>query len=531
MECDPILIVGAGPSGLSLAIFLQNYNVPFRIIDKNEGIVEESRALGIQPRTLEIFEHFGLSTQILEEGQKLDSIDVYLNSKPTLSISYRGLNSKYDFPVVLAQNETEELLVKYLKKKKIAVERSSELISFEDNGDHIIAAIKNKKGITEKARFSFVVGCDGAHSAVRHATGSSFKGFEYPEAFSLVDVKMDSILTQNKMHIFPSDKGAMAIFPFAEKDKFRVVVSHPPSKKKPDSPNSSTFTKSSLTAEEMAQFMQERGLNQFRFTKTLWLSDFHIHRRLAKQWVKNRSILVGDAAHIHSPIGGQGMNTGIQDAWNLSWKLAFILQHNAPLSWLSTYAKERHYTGKQVLGISNAMTKMATLYRPWQLKIRNFVIRNFGQRFIVPKASKKLSQLYFQYPRNVLCERDFFPLDGIPTGMNAFDYPLSTSDLFKHLDPKCFTLIIFARSSRRSIEAGLFLKKEIECAFIHCVIIALAPYAEGGVLFDPSGRCHKAYGASGEKLVLIRPDRYIAWQKEGIDARSIKSFFKDLNLT
>lgn len=530
---DPVLICGAGPTGLSLAIFLKAYDIPFRIIDKNEDIVELSKALAIQPRTLEIFERLGFVDPFLKSGRPLSAITMYIDGKPTVSTTYDKVDSKYTYPLLIAQNVTETLLTKELKKRKVSVDRQKELVSFQDHGDHITADIKDKKGNISHERFSFVIGCDGSHSTVRHTLNIPFQGTEYTEGFALADLKMQCLLNPSELHLFPSKYGAMAIFPFIEDEKFRIVVSLPNDTTKKEtlkdagSGNSqNTFMETDITLKQMATYVKQRGLEQFTFKEAEWLSNFRIHRRIAKKWVIGRALLCGDAAHIHSPMGGQGMNTGIQDAWNLSWKLAYHLKHGAPKAWLDTYATERHHTGKKVLQISNAITKMAVLSTPLLSGIRNFVLRHFGSSVIAPKAARKLSQIYFKYPKTLLCERDFFPADGLEVGMNVFNRPLSSGTLFDHLDPTRFTLLIFAKASRSAIEKGLELKKQTACDLINCEVIASAPYHSGGAILDGSGRCHKLFGASSEKMVLVRPDRYVAWQSEGIDRGPLMRFLK-----
>jgi 2-polyprenyl-6-methoxyphenol hydroxylase-like FAD-dependent oxidoreductase len=537
MKIDPVLICGAGPTGLCLAIFLKAHEIPFRIIDKNESIVELSKALAIQPRTLEIFERLGFIDPFLKFGRRLSAMTMYVDGKPTVSATYDKVDSKYTYPLLVAQNVTESLLTKELKKRKVSIERQKELISFQDNGDHITADIKDKKGNISSERFSYIVGCDGAHSTVRSTLNIPFEGTDYAETFALADLKMQCLLNPSELHIFPSSCGVMGILPFLEEDKFRIVVSLPPSDLKNKAPTNAgqgntqnTFTDTTLTAKQLTTYVKERGLEQFTIKETEWLSNFRIHRRIAKKWILGRSILCGDAAHIHSPMGGQGMNTGIQDAWNLAWKLSYHLKYGAPKEWLDTYETERLYTGKKVLRISNIITRMALLSSSWLKSVRRFVLSHFGNSFLAPKAVKNMSQIYFKYPKTALCERDFFPVDGLEVGMNVFNRPLSSGTLFDYLDSTRFTLLIFAKASRSAIEKSLELKKQVASDLINCEVLASAPYHSGGTILDGSGKCHKLFGASTEKMVLVRPDRYIAWQCEGIDRGPLMRFLNSSGL-
>ncbi|MDQ6675899.1 MAG: FAD-dependent monooxygenase, partial [Acidobacteriota bacterium] len=292
-----VLIVGAGPVGLSLALMLERWQVPYRIIDPSPEPAKESRALAIHARTLELFECLGIANEFTARGLPVDA--VYLNNGPeTLArISFEGLPSKYPYILSLPQHVTEEIL-----NRHVPVERGIRLSGISQDGEWVTCEIVDSEGAVAREDFSYVVGCDGARSATRHLLGSSFEGGDYEESFVLADVKVEWDLPENEFHVFSGTQGLLAVFAFGN-GRSRVIVSA----------KAGALPKEP-TLEEVQALAEARGPGRNHLTDPAWITGFRIHHRMVKAFQQDRVFLAGDAAHIHSPAGGQGMNTGIQDA-------------------------------------------------------------------------------------------------------------------------------------------------------------------------------------------------------------------------
>lgn len=536
-ELQTVLIVGAGPTGLSLALFLHHLGVPFRIIEKNQEISPLTKALGMQPRTLEIFERFDLAQEFLDAGRKLEQINIYVKGKVATSLSYQGLDTHFPFPLIIGQNETEAILAKRLKRLKVKIERDTELISLHQNGKQVYAIVQKEGEEQEELISAFVIGCDGAHSAVRHQCGISFQGSEYLESFSLCDATLRSPYAHDAMHVFTTEKGPVALFPFKEHKKVRIIISHPPGHENTKAfiPvghrfEQTTFLHSPLSVEDMKRHLVERGLEAIVIEKAEWISDFRVNKRIATKWRHGRVLLAGDAAHIHSPMGGQGMNTGIQDAWNLAWKLKFVLAGGKE-ALLDNYAKERHYVGKQVLNTSDKMTRAMVAKAPWIVRLRNFVLTHlFSRPFFKKLGAHRLSQLFISYPSGLTVHKDYFQQGGIPAGMQAIDRNIGKTTLFKTLDTRRFTCLIFTGQERglSAIHEAIAVKNRLKNHLVKCVILSTEDHIDEDVFKDHEGACHKLYGAGGAHLTLIRPDGYIALQHDNYGLEAIEVFLKKL---
>jgi len=539
---NPLLIVGAGPTGLSLALFLHNLGLPFRIIEKNKNVNDLSKALYIQPRTLEIFEMLGIVDKFITAGRKVRGVQFWTDGRCATKMSYEGLPTSYPYLLIVPQNKIEEILQAELKKCKIKVERGKELISLYAGGETPAAVIQEEDDV-EELHPPFIIGCDGAHSTVRHQCGFSFEGKQYRETFSLGDVHVQSPYLEDEMYIFfTGANGPVATFPFPEKGKIRLVVSHPAGSVKDQAflktgsgESQALFMHSSLSENQLQEYIDQRGLSDIKIQSSDWLSDFHIHKRITSKWRKGRVFVAGDAAHIHSPLGGQGLNTGIQDAWNLAWKLLFVHKLAAKSILLETYQKERHAIGKQVLAISNGITQLAVVKYAWLAKIRNWLLSNIVSRpFMTHMITRKLSQLYFNYPSSPLTQKDYFQNSGPIAGLRAPDAPLEGTTLFKMLSTKCFTCLIFTglNKSATSVHEALALKQGLIDRFgeklIKCVIITPDGHVDRAAVKDNEGACHKVYGVHGPHTTLVRPDGYISLQHDKIEQHPIEDLLKGL---
>jgi 2-polyprenyl-6-methoxyphenol hydroxylase-like FAD-dependent oxidoreductase len=337
---DDVLVVGAGPTGLSLAITLRRFGVPVRIIDRLAEPATVSKALVVWSATLEALQGAGAVEEFLKAGRRLHAVRIGDGKRTLAEVAVGdGIDSVYPFPVLLPQSKTEQILRTRLAELGVEVERGVELTGLSDDGQAVDVTLARADGTTEESRVRYLAGCDGARSAVRSALGIEFEGLTEPETFLLGDVKIEGgDLDDRCLYIWWHAGGTVALFPF-EAGVWRVFGMR-------DGGDPSQDT----TLQELQRCVDRHGPPGLRLNDPGWLAVFHINERLAAHFRKGRCLLAGDAAHIHSPAGGQGMNTGIQDGINLGWKLAYVLRGwgDADLL-LDSYEAERRPTAHAIV--------------------------------------------------------------------------------------------------------------------------------------------------------------------------------------
>ena len=339
-----ILIVGAGPVGLFLANECARRNLRFKIIECRSGQSEHSKALAIFPRTLEIFDMAGLVPAFLEAANRVNSVAVMSHDRTLTRIRFEPEQTPYPFVAMVPQNVTESLLAGALKERGGTVEYNTSFVSLEQSTDAVLVIVECD-GTRESVRASFVVGCDGAHSGVRKSLGIELEGGDYDKPFMLADIETNQDLPGSEMQLCPSTHGPVAIFPMsATRRRIVATIDHPEG----DAPSL-----------ELAQrVLAERAPREIQAHALHWSSYFRIHHRHATRLREGRVFLSGDAAHIHSPFGGQGMNTGLHDAWNLAWKLDAALRGCGSEQLLDSYSEERLPVITDVIETTDRLTKV-----------------------------------------------------------------------------------------------------------------------------------------------------------------------------
>lgn len=353
-----ILIVGAGPTGLTMAYLLKHKGINCRIIDKLADPISTSNALAVQPSTLELWEKIGLIDSALERGKKLVALNLFDEGGKIASANFQSLKMEFPFVLSLPQNETEKMLADKIAELGGKIERPVELLSFTTESDHVLA----KLSTGEQIKTHWLIGCDGGHSVVREQLNIAFEGENLPEYFIMTDAIIESEFEDDQLYAFLSPDGPFAIIPAGKKYSRLIfeVTSHPI-----DQP----------TIDDFASLANTRCPVPIKIIDAPWRTAFRVHRRLADHYRVDRCFLVGDAAHLHSPVGGQGMNTGIQDAYNLSEKLAEVILHGTPDTLLDQYQKERQPVAKKVLRVTTFGTKMISMRSPWLQRLRNLLIK------------------------------------------------------------------------------------------------------------------------------------------------------------
>lgn len=390
MDID-VLIVGAGPVGLFLANECARRDLKWRLIEARASQSAYSKALAIFPRTLEIFDMAGVADQFLEAANRVTQVVVVAHGRTLANMHFAPEETPYPFVAMVPQDLTEKLLVKALVRRGGAVMYETAFVSAEQHDDGVTVAV-NHNDKTEKIRASFVVGCDGAHSSVRHAVNVPLEGAEYQASYMLADIETNDALPADEMQLCPSELGPVAIFPMSATRR-RIVGTVDSTEG--DAPTLDLVRK--VLAERAPAEIEARALN--------WSSYFRIHHRHAAQLRVGRIFIAGDAAHIHSPFGGQGMNTGLQDVWNLVWKLELVLRGRGKDSLLDTYAAERLPVIKSIIEVTDFLTKAMGTPSRFAQALRNTMIPMVSRLAPFQRAFvQRLSELGIGYRGSPIVE-------------------------------------------------------------------------------------------------------------------------------
>jgi 2-polyprenyl-6-methoxyphenol hydroxylase-like FAD-dependent oxidoreductase len=352
LETD-ILIIGAGPTGLVLALWLTRLGVRVRIIDKTAEPGTTSRALAVQARTLELYGQVCLADAVVERGRKITAANLWVAGERSARAVFGDLGagvSPFPYALVFPQDEHERLLIDRLAELGIQIDRRTELLSFEIAADRVVARLKLSDGGLETCEAIYLAGCDGAHSAVREGLEIGFPGGVYSHLFYVADVEGSGEVMNGDVHVGLERADFLAVFPLKEEGRVRLV---------------GTVSKAAegqhdkLDWEDVSHSVIE--WMRIDVKRVNWFSTYRVHHRVADHFRKQRAFLLGDAAHIHSPVGGQGMNTGIGDAVNLAWKLASVLHRHADALLLDSYEPERiAFTKRLVATTDQAFTAVTS---------------------------------------------------------------------------------------------------------------------------------------------------------------------------
>jgi len=347
-----VLIIGAGPTGLVLALWLTKLGVKVRIVDKTAEPGTTSRALAVQARTLELYRQLDLTDAVLKLGHKVPAVNLWVKGKPVTRLPFERVGSDltpHPFLHIFPQDQHERLLVERLETVGVFVERRTELVSFSDEGGRVIARLRDPEGREESCEASYIAGCDGARSTVRGTIGTGFPGGTYRQMFYVADVEAAGRALDGELHADLDEADFLAVFPLAGKGRARLIGTV--RDERADRADTLTF-----------QDVSDRAINHLKVDvrNVNWFSTYHVHHRVTEHFRKGRAFLLGDAAHIHSPAGGQGMNTGIGDAINLAWKLAAVLRGDAPDQLLDSYEAERIGFARRLVATTDRVFSVVT---------------------------------------------------------------------------------------------------------------------------------------------------------------------------
>jgi 2-polyprenyl-6-methoxyphenol hydroxylase-like FAD-dependent oxidoreductase len=490
-----VLIVGAGPVGLMMANQLQRFGIDFVIIDFKPGPTQESRAHSVSPRSMEIYQQMRLSDNIIVDSAVLDGFYLYSYGHQKAKVDFVDAGvSISDFPKVFygyEQFKTEELLTNNLSSLGQSVTWNTEFVSQLEYSDSIVSKVINSNTNQEYSiESNYIIGADGARSKVRHSKDFVFEGGEYEKKFFVADLELEWTkgfdFEDNKVIMEPSDSSFIFFFPYNGVKRYRAMGSLP----------LYINDKEIITEDQVKKVIFESSRFKFKINKMFWHSTYKVHHRIVDEYQKGRIILAGDAAHLHSPLGGQGMNTGLQDAHNLAWKLAMVIKKQANLNLLNSYSTERHQVALGVVKTTDTAFSYLISHN-WFIKFvrQNIVFPLVGialkLKLVQRYAFKHLSQIDVHYLKEGLTATNTVQKLQFQSGERL---PLIKPGFLKLINEPKFYLVLISNSELDQAKIDLIQSK---FSF------------EVNIIEQKIDNDWQALGVTKELFVLVRPDQHI----------------------
>jgi 2-polyprenyl-6-methoxyphenol hydroxylase-like FAD-dependent oxidoreductase len=519
MEKAEVLIVGAGPTGLTMANLLAKSEVTFMLIDKSSGPAKNSKAFGIHARTLEVFHQIGIAEKCIQAGRTDNTIRIVVKGKVAAEFSASEIvpgKTRYPYFLILPQNETEQLLEEALEDKGHKVKWDHELLDLERHDSRVDAMIKIPGKGKSKMSFRYVIGCDGAESIVKEVAGFTFKGKTIQETFFLADCKLNWDLEHPGIYFIFSPNYLSAVFSYKQKDSYRFFNFL--------NPINEDLEKEDFSKENLRDLLDSDPYVKAKASEISWLSVFRIHNLYAENFRNGNIFIAGDAAHVHSPAGAQGMNTAIQDACNLAWKIALVIKGMASEKLLDTYNEERHFIAKNLYNVTDRFFRIMTNKSPlgnfFRINIFPALFRTLTSfETIRNKSLMRMSQLSVKYPKSSLNRK----------GRNA---PGSNSPVAGQRVPYCQLIIegiatdtlqlsetyhfsvIIAYTEENQLKA-FAVKEFYQRNFNYPVKVYLFLQSKNPLLF-------KTWGITDTAVYIIRPDGHIIFGSSALETISLE---------
>lgn len=540
-----VLIIGAGPTGLTLAAQLRTFGVRLRIIERLLDRAHESRALAVQARSLEVMQSLGLADTLVARGNTSARVVIHLASGTRVDArldDIGAMDTRFPYILFVSQAETEAVLGEHLAGAGVAVERGVELIGFQAGEDDVACTLRHGDGRLETVRTRYLVGCDGAHSTVRGGAAIPFEGGPYPQDFVLGDVEVDGTLEAGVVNAFGGRQGIALFFPLGRPTTWRLIgieaerqdeTSADTGTSPEPTPTSPAPTTSALSLGELEAVAQAASGQRLRLHDPAWLARFRLHHRQATQYRSGRVILAGDAAHIHSPVGAQGMNTGIQDAWNLGWKLALVTRGAADPALLDTYEAERWPVGRFLLRNTDRLfsgvvavtrNRLATWLANRVLpRLLPWVMASRARRARLFRFVSQLGIRYRQSPLAVAGEprlsRGARAGDRLPDAVLARDGQ-STTLQRQTAGPHLHLLLCGMPDAWDEQRISALRERYSDLLAIHYLTRVTTP----GSLADVRGEAFARLGVDATAQYLVRPDGYIGFRCGGTDLDALEHY-------
>ena len=508
-----VLIVGAGPTGLALACQLIRYGIDFTIIDKKESITPYSKAIGVQARTLEIYEQIALAHKLVEQGWITERVRLVEGGevRGVMELTQLGQGlSPYPFLLIVEQSKHEHVLYDFIKENNRSVLWQTTLKDFSQGDSGVTANIVNENGAEQRIETKYLVACDGARSLVRNELGMTFEGSTFERMFYVADVQVDWQFGHDALVGCLAKNTITAFFPMPGEKRYRIVGTFPEGLDKEEG---------EILYDEIERQIIEDTKLDLDIYNVNWFSNYKVHSRRVNSFSEGRCFLAGDAAHIHSPAGAQGMNTGIQDGYNLAWKLALVLKGEADAKLLATYNEERLPNAQRLLETTDRLFDLAASPSWFLAYVRTHIfphIANFAfsleavNRFIFPL----ISQIGINYRNSSLSTRSGRDYE-IKAGDRMPYFPADGKSIYDSLHDPSFHLITF------SDEQGKYqdTKNDIGADFGRLVDYHVLP-------LHP--RAAEIFGTDKPFNVLLRPDNYVGFISPETPLNGLRAYLNDV---
>jgi 2-polyprenyl-6-methoxyphenol hydroxylase-like FAD-dependent oxidoreductase len=459
MDTD-VLIVGAGPTGLMLANQLGRRGVLATIIDRHSGPAQQTRAMAVHARTLEIYAQLGIAERALELGRRGVGANMWVEGKLRVRIPFGDIGrsvSPFPFVLMLGQDDNERIMGEHLRNWGMDVQWNTELVDLEQEPRRVVATLKLPSGSTRKVTAAYVAGCDGGRSAVRELNGVTFPGAPYEHVFFVADTEATGPMVAEELNVYLWRDGFHLFFPMRGTDRWRVIGILPPNLRNRDD----------LAFDEVIPAVVREAGADLSFKSCSWFSTYRIHHRCAEHFRDRRCFLLGDAAHVHSPMGGQGMNTGLQDAYNLAWKLALVVADRADPALLHSYEAERLPVARRLLGTTDRAFRFVVSDNWISGLFRTRILPNLAAFAMTRERARKLafrtlSQTGIHYRGGPLSQTLAGLPGDAPRAGDRFPWmrlrfasidPME--DMFARLDDTRFNLLVFGPATIPAELAGL----------------------------------------------------------------------------
>jgi 2-polyprenyl-6-methoxyphenol hydroxylase-like FAD-dependent oxidoreductase len=513
METE-VLVVGAGPTGLMLACQLLRRGVSVRVVDRHSGPAQQTRALGVQARTLEVYQKLGVAKTALELGTPANGAQLWANGKRMAHVPFGDAGagvSPFPYILILGQDDNERILGEKLRELGGAVEWNTELIALAQDETGGTATLKRPDDSHEPVRASWIGGCDGARSAVRELNGIDFPGAPYEQVFYVADVEMTGPMAEGELNVFLRSQGFNLLFPMRGKDHWRLVGILP----------KELVDRDVKTIDAILPSLKSDATAALDVRACSWFSTYRIHHRAAARFRAGRAFIAGDAAHIHSPVGAQGMNTGLQDAYNLAWKLALVVKGRADPALLDSYEAERIRVARRLLETTDRAFRLAVSDHWLAGLFRTQIVGRIAALLMSTKRMQRVgfrtvSQTAISYRKSALSKTlpgltadapqagDRFPWLSLQLRPDGPD-----DDLYQALDDLSFHLLIFGQPAPAGLATDALLQ-------VHAV---------------PDDKVNDKALAARQipkpSFYLLRPDGYIGLCGATIEAGVIRQYLTE----
>jgi 2-polyprenyl-6-methoxyphenol hydroxylase-like FAD-dependent oxidoreductase len=537
-ESTDVLVIGAGPVGLTLASELKRHGVSVRLVEKKSGPNEHPNAAIVHVRTLEILAAMGAVDGFLKEGYAFPGMHFHFFDKRSIFVRLEGVDSPYPMPRTLGQQITERIIGEHFVKLGGTIERSTEAVGLEQDADGVRVRLKHldEGGREEIAAARWVVGCEGSSSITRETFGIAFPGERYPgKEFLQIDAKVRWSYPHGFGYQFMTATHALLFFAYDTKGHYRIICA-----RNDENPENKTPP----TVEEMQELVRAIADPAAEVYDPLWFNRFRSGHRLAERFREGRCFLAGDAGHVHVPIGGQGMNYGMHDAFNLAWKLAAVAKGEAKPELLDTYQTERHSTdGALIKATDFAFHLVVQPNAVARLALHHVVPAVLSLDVLQERARNMLGEMTVAYPESPLTE-DHGASHGPAAGHRAPDALVvrmkdrNTVTLFEVMREPRWTLLLFAGPTPETgeIEGLERISGQLAASYgrqlaIHLVLADNPPVPihenwAADVLMDRERYAHEKYGVNAPCLYLIRPDGYVGFRGGLEQGRLLAGYLK-----